>query len=239
MCTTLKPAGLVLVGFAFLFICILCQLGAGAAWSTSPSYPDSLSGIEKYHSNFINNQYKPTTEGELSLPDCTVYFPWASRQVLGLRLNSPDIISSSRPVKESVTMEGSHPSEQVQDLKAMNSAKQRDIAYGETQTNNNDPENLVNSMSVMVDGEQNKNEQTLDHLDNNDPERIVDSSLNSAMNNGNQKSNPGNYLNVDVSGISVSAINTVEGGSAVATSNIIIKPVQLIVNCPEVAEKLA
>jgi hypothetical protein len=48
----------------------------------------------------------------------------------------------------------------------------------------------------------------------------------------------GNYLNIDVSGISVSAINTMEGGNAVATSNIIIKPVQIIYCTPEVEEKL-
>ena len=48
----------------------------------------------------------------------------------------------------------------------------------------------------------------------------------------------GNNLNIDVSGISVSAINTVQGGSAVATSNIIIKPVQIIICPSEVEEKL-
>jgi hypothetical protein len=48
----------------------------------------------------------------------------------------------------------------------------------------------------------------------------------------------GNYLNVEVSGITVNAINTVEGGSAVATSNIVIEPVQTIVYAPEVEEKL-
>jgi hypothetical protein len=48
----------------------------------------------------------------------------------------------------------------------------------------------------------------------------------------------GNYMNIDVSGINVQAMNTVQGGSAVATSNIEIKPVQII-NCPpEVEEKL-
>ena len=53
-----------------------------------------------------------------------------------------------------------------------------------------------------------------------------------------QKQRLGNYMNIDVSGINVQATNTVEGGSAVATSNIEIKPVQII-NCPpEVDEKL-
>lgn len=48
----------------------------------------------------------------------------------------------------------------------------------------------------------------------------------------------GNYLGIDVRGISVNAINTMEGGSAVATSNIIINPVQIIDLAPEVEEKL-
>jgi hypothetical protein len=45
-------------------------------------------------------------------------------------------------------------------------------------------------------------------------------------------------MNINVNGISVSAINTVEGGSAVATSNIVIKPVQIIISPSEVEEKL-
>ena len=48
----------------------------------------------------------------------------------------------------------------------------------------------------------------------------------------------GNYLGIDVRGISVSAINTMDGGSAVATSNIIINPVQIINLAPEVEVKL-
>ena len=39
-------------------------------------------------------------------------------------------------------------------------------------------------------------------------------------------------MNIDVSGISVTALNTVEGGSAVATSNIIIRPVQISIHKP-------
>jgi hypothetical protein len=236
---TLKPTGLVLVGLTFIFIYLLSQAAIGMPLPASPSYPDSLKEIEEYHSDFVNNQYKPTTEGQLSLSDGTICFPWASRQIMGLRLRSPDLVLRSEPVKESILLEGTHPTEHVNDLKAMNAVKQRDIAYGETQINGTNPEELVNSMSVSVEGGQSKKESTMDDFENYDPEKIVDNSLNSAMNNGNQKSNPGNYLNIDVSGITVSAINTVEGGSAAATSNIIIKPVQLIVNHPEVAEKLA
>ena len=47
-----------------------------------------------------------------------------------------------------------------------------------------------------------------------------------------------NNMDIDVSGISVRAINTVPGGKATATSNIIIKPVQILVCPSEVEEKL-
>ena len=47
-----------------------------------------------------------------------------------------------------------------------------------------------------------------------------------------------NYLNIEVKGISVRAINSVEGGSASATSNIIIEPVQIIKVASQAAEKL-
>ena len=79
-------------------------------------------------------------------------------------------------------------------------------------------------------------------------ENLVDNAISSQQHDGpftyqSRSSSPaqqrlGNYMNIDVSGINVQATNTVEGGSAVATSNIEIKPVQII-NCPpEVEEKL-
>jgi len=47
-----------------------------------------------------------------------------------------------------------------------------------------------------------------------------------------------NRLDIRVSGISVRAINTVEGGKATATSNIIIEPVQIIQIPCQAADKL-
>ena len=47
-----------------------------------------------------------------------------------------------------------------------------------------------------------------------------------------------NRLDIRVSGISVRAINTVEGGKATATSNIIIEPVQIIQLPCQAADKL-
>jgi hypothetical protein len=64
-------------------------------------------------------------------------------------------------------------------------------------------------------------------------------SLKIPKNNYSENREPcGNYLGIDVRGITVSAINTMERGSAVATSNIIINPVQIIDLAPEVEEKL-
>ncbi len=48
----------------------------------------------------------------------------------------------------------------------------------------------------------------------------------------------GNKMNIEVSGISIRAINTVPGGKAMATSNIVIRPVQILVCPSEVEEKL-
>jgi hypothetical protein len=72
----------------------------------------------------------------------------------------------------------------------------------------------VNSQNISVSGKGN--------------DKSVDSDLHHA----------GNYLEIDVHDISVSAINTMQGGNAVATSNIIIEPLQIIVCPSEVDEKL-
>lgn len=226
MNATLKPTGLMLVGVAFLLICLCSQIGT--AWPASPSYPDSLDTIKEYHSDFIHHRLKPADTGQLPLSGNTVSFPWSIGRVPG-----------SGPVNERIILDGSRSIGQVHDLKAMNSAKQRDIVYADSQRKGPESQSLVNSMDVRVAGDyKGKKELSKDGIDDDGLERFVDTM--SGVQNGiaPRSSSPGNYLNVDVSGITVSAINTVEGGSAVATSNIIIKPVQVIVCQPEVAEKL-
>jgi hypothetical protein len=102
-------------------------------------------------------------------------------------------------------------------------------------------------MGVRVTGNgQSKREWSGEGLGDNSLEEFVDNAINSRMKDNKvdgkvTEGSPGqkrlgNYMNIDVSGVSVSAINTQEGGSAVATSNIIIKPVQVIV-CPSEAEE--
>jgi hypothetical protein len=81
---------------------------------------------------------------------------------------------------------------------------------------------------------------------NSNIEGIVDAKLKSCLSDDRRGSSDsrtstqrqGNNMNIDVSGISVRAINTVPGGKAMATSNIVIKPVQILVCPSEVEEKL-
>ena len=135
----------------------------------------------------------------------------------------------------------------MNDLSAMNTVKQRDLIYEDSQ--NGDPRNsgLTNDLNIEVTGIEKESRNELDDMSEDDGiEQIVDNALGSALVDnaaGSKYGNLGtesarNNLNIEVSGITTKAINTVEGGRAIATSNIIIKPVQIIVCSPEVEEKL-
>ena len=126
--------------------------------------------------------------------------------------------STSRSLKkEEIVMNSINPTANVQDLFAMNSLIQRDLTYKDSQEKDTNYDGLVNSQEISVSGEES--------IGGEEPD-------NSKMHNA------GNYLSIDVHDISVSAINTMQGGSALATSNIIIEPVQIIVCPPEVGVKL-
>ena len=124
--------------------------------------------------------------------------------------------------------------------------KKRDIIYDGEQYGDPEIQGLVNFLDIGVSG-QGKAKKVWSSEDNS-INTVVDNALNSSLNNkekndqmarkSTQLQPIGNNLFIDVSGISVSAINTVQGGSALATSNIIIKPVQIIICPSEVEEKL-
>jgi hypothetical protein len=138
---------------------------------------------------------------------------------------------------------------------ALNTNMQRDIVFDDTQNGVPLKKGLKrNSMDIAISGRNgngqapSKDNSWLD----NEPDVGIENTMDNAVvskqhdgpvnyqnhsgSSGNQRL--GNYMNIDVNGINVQAINTVQGGSAVATSNIEIKPVQII-NCPpEVEEKL-
>jgi len=204
-----KPAGLVLVGILF----ILVYSGS----SVGQPYLDGLeqrTDLKDSNYDLLHHQ-KNSDLGKLKLSGNTVYFPWASRHVPGI--SPPRFASrpSLSPMNEKILLDSSDSEARVQDLFAINAAKQRDLIYKDSQNRGPGDQSLANSLDISVKG-----------------------GGNNAGDEQHEVISGGNYLNVEVSGIIVNAINTVEGGSAVATSNIVIEPVQTIVYAPEVEAKL-
>jgi len=170
---------------------------------------------------------------------------------------SADFMAKSQPSRDEINLEGNDTSATVSELKAFNCNKERDITCETQQFADGDADRgqFVNSLDVSVSGSPDQAEKA---WPGEDVEAIVDRAFGdshldrieqisgqgeiSDADRRSEKDDKGdlfsNNLNIDVHGITVSAINTVEGGSATATSNIIIKPVQMIVIPPEVEEKL-
>lgn len=238
----LGPTGMALVGT--VFVCLILLMNVSAA--KQPSMPDSSALMGNLGSGYVPH-LQDSDRGQLKLPGGTICFPWASRDVPVSGPLHPEVMPRAQPTKESIALNGSQSEAEVRDLKAMNTVAQRDIVCEESQNADPKTRGLVNFMGVSVTGKGESKREWPAGAD--DLEAFVDNAVNSDMEKNNKidgranavspdQKRMGNYLNIDVKGVSVSAINTVEGGSAVATSNIIIKPVQVIVCPPEVEEKL-
>ena len=213
-----KPTSLMLVGI--LFICIFL---------TPVLAEPQLNGLEQLNKL---QEHHHSDLGMLKVGVDTIYFPWSSRETLSLRPDLSGSISTS-PKEEEILMDSSNSTADVRDLSAINSLKQRDLQYKDTQNGDTDYQGLVNSQDISVSGK--GNDKSADEVakmewqeDGIGGRELDNSDIHHA----------GNYLSVDVHDISVSAINTMQGGSAVATSNIIIEPVQIIVCPSEVDVKL-
>lgn len=242
---TLGPTGASLVGAAFL--CLILVIGLSAAEPQS-NLPDPLSSIGEHNYDFMKHKLE-SGMGKLKLADNTICFPWASRRIPNFESGRAEVMPRSPPTRDEIIMKGSQSEERLQDLKAINAVKRRDLVYDESQNANIESLGLVNSMGVKVTGHgQSKREWSGEGLRDNSLEAFVGNMANSQMKDNKVddqgdkghlgQKGLGNYMNIDVNGVSVSAINTVNGGSAVATSNIIIKPVQIIVSPSEAEEKL-
>lgn len=218
----LGPAGAMLVGASFICLCVV--LGASAA--EMPSYLPDLQSMLKESNSMSLDQH-----------------------LSGLQFHETDLMPQTLPSEEKITLGGSHSVEKVSDLKAANSIKKRDVVYEGTQEGDPDAKGLANSLDVSITGfDQAKSDWLGKGWEEENIEKKVDDALeqsikNEANNDHTAERYPksqrlGNNMNIVVSGITVSAINTVKGGNAVANSNIIIKPVQIIVCPSEVDEKL-
>ena len=240
-------ASALLVCVLFVFLSLM---GFSVAEETLLNTADSLNMIEEFHQNFIQHDHQ--SEPSLVQPQLSgkeIFFPSVSHQMGNF---PPDLMPHSQPLKETVTMNGSHSTRQIQNMYALNAKMQRDIVFDDAQSGDPMKRGLKNSVDVSINGngQRPSKEDTWpdSRTDDSGIENTVDNAMVSKQHGDpvdyqSQTGSPeqqrlGNYMNIDVSGIEVRAINTVEGGNAVATSNIIIKPVQII-NCPpEVEEKL-
>jgi len=219
------PTGRLLVGA--VFICLLISQSLAAAELPS-NLPDLQKGLKEAQSGPFDQDHREW-RAMTAHPFSPMTYPG--------------------PSKEKITLDESNSSEQVSELHAMNSVKERDITYDGMQYRDSNEDAPANSQDIAVTGQlETKKSIANDNWDDGYIDSIVDSALSACTENEGKNGRParinaqsqplGNNLNIDVSGISVRAINTVQGGSAVATSNIVIKPVQIIVCPSEIAEKL-
>jgi len=218
--------------------CLCLQLGISAGQA-----PHSL-GMKELRSPFLQPKHD-TPVGQLELPGETVFFPWSDQTRRESNHPASGIMPYSSPQKEKISMSGSDSQVSVKDLKAMNSVKERDVVYEDYQQGDPEARGLLNSRDIQIVGQAGPEDAGQKDVLGENIERLVDGALASSMNRGSGEKavsvygqNLGNNLNIEVSGISVSAINTAEGGNAVANSNIIIKPVQVIYSPSEVDEKI-
>jgi hypothetical protein len=216
----------------------LCLMWLAAADATDP-----LNRIKEFHSAFINhdNQLDPS----LMKPQLFVRDPES-------KTFPTDLMPHFSSMNERIAMNNSYPEQQVKNMYALNTNMQRDIIFDDTQSGDASDKGLKNSLDITIDGNVPGQSKSNDWLDESSfdmgIENLVDNAVSSyqyddSVYHQSRSGSPaqqrlGNYMNIDVSGINVQAVNTVEGGSAMATSNVEIKPVQII-NCPpEVVEKL-
>jgi hypothetical protein len=189
--------------------------------------------------------------GQLKIGNETIIFPWAMRYIPDIYSPHSSSMSLSTPTKDDIIMNSTNSTAMVQDLSAINSAKERDILYNDSQNDDPKYQGVLNTVGISVSG--NGGDEVdgwaLKSPKNKYIEQLAEkasrlgvpqrnATRDDQKNSSEKIEHYGNYLGIDVRGISVSAINTMDGGSAVATSNIIINPVQIINLAPEVEEKL-
>ena len=211
----------------------LCLL-LGISFCQASDTLDALNSYKELQSNFISDKDK------LSEVHPEPTFLRSSERIQPSPFGEMRL---SRPVNEEIDMTGDNSKEKVQDIEAINTIKQRTIVYDDVQRG--DGVDKGNSMNIEITGNGQEKQSMMEMDDDfgNAIEEKVDAAFMSSMNQESRDKTGSirsqvNNLNIDVSGISVRAINTVPGGTAIATSNIKIEPVQIIVESSEASEKL-
>jgi hypothetical protein len=244
-----KPTGLVLVGFL-----TLCFLSGLAQADLHHSASDSLNLIAKFESDPVGHG-QASGGGELKLAKGVLRFPWATHHVSGSKpfLPGSNFLAMNQDwlqdddAAENLSSNLGSKNVRLQKLSALNAAKVRNLIYGASPSDASGGLDRSYRLNLTMSGEENACEGgnlaagTSNSMQEFMHDLLLASQENAASSQVSKSGNSvgyGNYLNIGVHGISVQAINTIEGGNAVATSNIIIRPVQTIVDFPEVQERL-
>jgi len=214
------PAGLVLVGV--IFICTFAGLASSEPQSDVQTQLNDLkeSSLSSLHHGTVSNW------GVLKAGEDTIYFPWHGSSLPGRPALSKS--TSMAPLREEIELDSTNTTATVQDILAINSMKERKLVHKGSQNGDPDHQGLLNTLGIEVSG----GGQDINMSD------LVDDETYYPEHGGGIVRHAGNYLTVNVHDISVTAVNSMQGGNAVATSNIIIEPVQIIVCPSEVNTKL-
>lgn len=214
-----------------LLMCISVAMVISAA--TASDVNPALSAISQFHSDFLNHNQDQSL-GQLCHPQGNDAFQLMQDDEASF---SHRIWPSSQPSKEEIHMNESNPQEHIKGIDAINAQKERDIVYDGLLASS-DPatttEIKVTGNQGYVAGEFDEIDPAGDAIENEVDSAFARSKMGSmgGLPVGGQARSMNN-LKIDVSGVDIKAINTVPGGSAVANSNIIIKPVQVIVVPPD------
>lgn len=214
------PTGLVLVGV--IFICTFAGLASSEPQSDVQKQLNDLkeSSLSSLHRGTVPNW------GVLKAGEETIYFPWHGSSLPGRPVLSKS--TSMEPLSEEIELDSTNSTATVQDILAINSMKERKLVQKGSQNGDSDNQGLLNTRGIEVSG----GGQELNMSDPANDETYY------PEHGGSIVRHAGNYLTVNVHDISVTAVNSMQGGNAVATSNIIIEPVQIIVCPSEVNTKL-
>ncbi len=218
-------------GVLIILLCSTVQIAVVHGFDAG-RFPESAN---KLYSGYKNpNGDLPL--GQLQLSSGMIYFPWAKDNRDGRGSSVAGIVSPRQSEKEEIQMTGPNPQQTLGDLTAMNTIKEREVVYEGVQTGDSDSQGSSNSMDIRVSGKgHSRDADEEDDGFGDGIEQTVDDALASCMAvtlaGGSpipDRKSSMNNMNIDVSGLSASAINTAPGGSAVVNNNIIIKPVQVI-----------
>lgn len=214
------PASLVLVGVLFIF--------TFAGLASSEPQSDVQKQLNDLKESSLSSLHYGTAPnwGVLKAGEDTIYFPWHGSSLPGRPALSRS--TSMAPLSEEIELDSTNSTANVQDILAINSMKERKLVHKGSQNGDPDNKGLLNTLGIEVSG----GGQDINMSD------LVDDETYYPEHGGREIRHAGNYLTVNVHDISVTAVNSMQGGNAVATSNIIIEPVQIIVCPSEVNTKL-